>query len=59
MTHKQDNEPSDELFFEQLKDQFVFFYALSITLMESYKKARAQYQADAARSAQADHIEPK
>ena len=41
MSDKQhDNE--DELFFDQLKDQFVFFYAVTITAMEAVKELRAR-----------------
>lgn len=34
----------DELFFDQLKDQFAFFYAVTVSAMEAMKKARANYQ---------------
>ena len=32
--------PTDELFFDQLKDQFAFFYALTMVAMDAYKQAR-------------------
>ena len=34
----------DELLFDQLKDQFVFFYAVTVSAMEALKQARANYQ---------------
>jgi hypothetical protein len=39
--HHQDQ---DELFFEQLLDQFTFFYALTVAGMELYQITKAQYQ---------------
>lgn len=42
--HKQKTTVSDELFFDQLKDQFAFFYALTVAAMEAYKKARARHR---------------
>lgn len=44
MSQKNHPEAQDELFFDQLKDQFAFFYAATITAMEAYKKLRADYQ---------------
>lgn len=34
----------DELFFDQLKDQFVFFYAATLTAMEIMKQLRTNHQ---------------
>ena len=34
----------DELFFDQLKDQFAFFYALTMVAMDAYKQARKARQ---------------
>ena len=34
----------DELFFDQLKDQFAFFYALTMVAMYAYKQARKARQ---------------
>lgn len=34
----------DELFFDQMKDQFVFFYAATLTAMEIFKQLRASHQ---------------
>lgn len=34
----------DELFFDQLKDQFVFFYAATLTAMEIMKQLRTKHQ---------------
>jgi len=34
----------DEFFFEQLLDQFTFFYALTVAGMEFYQVTKAQYQ---------------
>jgi len=39
--HHQDQ---DELFFEQLLDQFTFFYALTVAGMELYQITKAQNQ---------------
>lgn len=39
----------DELFFDQLKDQFAFFYALTMVAMDAYKQARLARQQDAAK----------
>ena len=44
MQDKHTSHEQDELFFDQLKDQFVFFYAVTVTAMEAIKKARANYQ---------------
>ena len=44
MSKAPDKDEADELFFDQLKDQFVFFYAATLTAMEAYKKVRAHYQ---------------
>lgn len=44
MSQKKRPEAQDELFFDQLKDQFAFFYAATVTAMEAYKKLRADYQ---------------
>lgn len=34
----------DELFFDQLKDQFATFYALTMVAMDAYKQARKARQ---------------
>ena len=34
----------NELFFDQLKDQFVFFYAATLTAMELVKQLRTKHQ---------------
>ena len=34
----------DELFFDQLKDQFAIFYALTMVAMDAYKQARKARQ---------------
>ena len=44
MQDKQPSHEQDELFFDQLKDQFVFFYAVTVSAMEALKQARANYQ---------------
>ena len=44
MSEKNRHEAPDELFFDQLKDQFAFFYAATVTAMEAYKNLRADYQ---------------
>ena len=44
MTEHNDKQEQDELFLGQLKDQFVFFYAATITAIDAYKQAREQYQ---------------
>ena len=41
-SHQTDNQ--DELFFDQLKDQFALFYALTVSAMEAYKQLRKDYQ---------------
>lgn len=38
----------DELFFDQLKDQFAFFYALTMVAIDAYKQARLARQQEAA-----------
>lgn len=38
----------DELFFDQLKDQFAFFYALTMVAMDAYKQARLTREYDEA-----------
>lgn len=43
MSDKQ-HDNDDELFFDQLKDQFVVFYALTIAAMEAYKQLRKRAQ---------------
>ena len=43
MTEDQDAPEADEFFFEQLKDQFVLFYALTMTGMEVLRHARQHY----------------
>ena len=43
-----DEHQQEELFFEQLKDQFVFFYAVTVAAMQALKQARSHYQKDAA-----------
>ena len=47
MSQGQETQQEDELFFDQLKDQFVLFYALTVTAMDIYKTARKDYQARA------------
>lgn len=44
MQDKHRSHEQDELFFDQLKDQFVFFYAVTVSAMEALKQARANYQ---------------
>ena len=43
MTENQNPQNEDEIFFDHLKDQFVFFYALTIAGMEAFKQARGAY----------------
>ena len=43
MTENQNHQNEDEIFFDHLKDQFVFFYALTIAGMEAFKQARGAY----------------
>ncbi len=42
---KRNETNDDEFFFELLKDQFVFFYALTNVAIEAYKSARKNYYA--------------
>lgn len=42
---RNDTEDS-EFFLDLLKDQFVFFYALTNVIIEAYKKARKNYNAE-------------
>ncbi len=44
MSNKEEGQPQDSLFADQLKDQFAFFYAVTIVAIEAYKKARDHYQ---------------
>ena len=44
MSDKHRHEAQDELFFDQLKDQFALFYALTVSAMEAYKQLRKDYQ---------------
>ena len=37
MSGHQINETEDEIFFDMLKDEFVFFYALTVSLMDLLK----------------------
>ena len=39
-----DDQEIDEIFFDQLKDQFAFFYALTMAGIEAYHYARQHYQ---------------
>lgn len=50
MTGQKDNQEQDDLFIEHLKDQFVLFYALTVTAIETYKYAREHYQKQAAKT---------
>ena len=45
MKQKRNNKENDEFFFDLLKDQFVFFYALTNVAIEAYKSARKSYHA--------------
>lgn len=40
----QNKEDMDEIFFDQLKDQFAFFYALTVAAMDMYHYAREDYR---------------
>ena len=44
----------DELFFDQLKDQFAFFYALTMVAMDAYKQARKARQQERGEEREAD-----
>ena len=44
----------DELFFDQLKDQFAFFYALTMVAMDAYKQARKARQQEMKEERKAD-----
>ena len=37
MSGQQVNETEDEIFFDMLKDEFVFFYALTVSLIDLLK----------------------
>ena len=39
-----DDHEIDEIFFDQLKDQFAFFYALTMAGIEAYHYARQHYR---------------
>ena len=39
-----DDQEIDEIFFDQLKDQFAFFYALTMAGIEAYHYARQHYR---------------
>lgn len=43
MEKEQSNTKEDEVLFDHLKDQFAFFYALTIAGMESFKHVRQHY----------------
>ena len=43
MSERDDKQQTDELFSDQLKDQFAFFYAVTLSAMELYRQARKQY----------------
>ena len=43
MKQKSSETEDDEFFFDLLKDQFVFFYALTNVAIEAYKSARENY----------------
>ena len=45
MKQKRSETKDDEFFFDLLKDQFVFFYALTNVAIEAYKSARESYSA--------------
>ena len=45
MKQKSSETEDDEFFFDLLKDQFVFFYALTNVAIEAYKSARKNYYA--------------
>lgn len=44
MSDKHRHEAQDELFFDQLKDQFALFYALTVSAMEAYKQLRKNHK---------------
>ena len=44
MSEKNRQESQDELFFDQLKDQFAFFYAVTVTAMAAFKKLREDHK---------------
>ena len=50
MSQGRETQQEDELFFDQLKDQFALFYALTVTAMDIYKTARKDYQARASQA---------
>ena len=41
-----DDQEVDEIFFDQLKDQFAFFYALTMAGIEAYHYTREHYRHD-------------
>ena len=43
MEKEQPNTKEDEVLFDHLRDQFAFFYALTIAGMESFKHFRQHY----------------
>ena len=43
MEKQRPNIQEDEVLFDHLKDQFVFFYALTIAGMETFKHIRQHY----------------
>ena len=47
MEKQQPNIQEDEVLFDHLKDQFVFFYALTIAGMETLKYVRQHYHKSA------------
>lgn len=50
MTAPQNEQGPDELFLDQLKDQFVLFYLLTVTGIELAKTAQRHYQKKAAQT---------
>lgn len=46
--HEHDHE---EIFFDHLKDQFAFFYALAVLGMDMYNSARENYRPEADKAA--------
>ena len=44
MTQHHDQHETEEIFFDHLKDQFAFFYALTVAGMDAYHIAKKNYQ---------------
>ena len=45
MKRKRNDTEDSEFFLDLLKDQFVFFYALTNVIIDAYKQARKNYNA--------------